>query len=85
MRIFTFRKLLSDRNVAKAAETRHQLDQLNIECVRLKKHLSQSVPEADVIREKNQYMDILGQLIEENVWMRKMIGELKNNQQGQFF
>lgn len=75
---------MSDRNVVKAAETRNQLDQLQLECVRLKKHLEKSVPESEFIKEKNQYMEIIAQLIDENVVMRKMLGELKNGQLGQF-
>lgn len=39
-----------------------------------------SVPESEFLREKHQYMDIIGQLTEENVVMRKMIGQLKANQ-----
>jgi hypothetical protein len=41
-----------------------------------------SIPESEFLREKHQYMDIIGQLTDENIIMRKMIGELKSNQQG---
>uniref|UniRef100_A0A915EN20 Uncharacterized protein n=1 Tax=Ditylenchus dipsaci TaxID=166011 RepID=A0A915EN20_9BILA len=44
--------LLSDRNVAKAAENRHMLGKMETECNRLKNHLSQSIPEGEFLREK---------------------------------
>uniref|UniRef100_A0A1I7SHT9 PH domain-containing protein n=1 Tax=Bursaphelenchus xylophilus TaxID=6326 RepID=A0A1I7SHT9_BURXY len=71
-------KLLSDRNVAKAAETRQRMEKLEAECARLKRHLNESVPESEFLREKDQYMDIIANLTEENMQMRQIIGKYQN-------
>ncbi|CAD5214121.1 unnamed protein product [Bursaphelenchus okinawaensis] len=71
-------KLLSDRNVAKAAETRQRMEKLETECSRLKRHLNESVPEADFLKEKDQYMDIIANLTEENMQMRQIIGKYQS-------
>ncbi|KAI1725414.1 hypothetical protein DdX_02072 [Ditylenchus destructor] len=73
-------KLLSDRNVAKAAESRHLVEKLEAECNRLRNHLSQSIPEGEFLREKHQYMEIIDRLTEENMDLRRIIGEYEKQQ-----
>jgi 3-methyladenine DNA glycosylase Tag len=77
-----FSKLLNDRNVVKASENAQQLERLEAECTRLKRFLSKSVPESEFLREKQQYIDIIAQLTEENMAMRKIIGEYEQQEQG---
>lgn len=68
--------------MVKAAETRDHLDQLTAECARLRRHLSNSIPKTEFLYEKHQYMDVIGQLTDENIEMRRIIGQLKGNQKG---
>ncbi|KAI1731908.1 hypothetical protein Ddc_00752 [Ditylenchus destructor] len=78
-------KLLSDRNVAKAAESRHLVEKLEVECNRLRNHLSQSIPEGEFLREKHQYMEIIDRLTEENMDLRRIIGEYEKQQRDDLF
>jgi hypothetical protein len=48
----------------------------------LRHHLAQSVPEADFLREKNQYLVIIDRLLEENMGLRRLLGEYEQRRKG---
>ncbi|KAI6200956.1 hypothetical protein M3Y96_00789800 [Aphelenchoides besseyi] len=77
-------KLNNDREVVKAVDSRRQIEKLELECARLRKHLSESIPETEYFREKQQYIEIINQLTEENIEMRKIIGDFEDEQRAVF-
>ncbi|KAI6241699.1 hypothetical protein M3Y99_00331800 [Aphelenchoides fujianensis] len=74
-------KLINDREVAKAVDTRRQIQKLESEIHRLRKHLSESIPESAFFREKQQYVEVINRLTEENMEMRRIIGDFEDEQQ----
>jgi hypothetical protein len=74
---------MADKNVVQATESRKQLDKMEGECQRLRTHLAQSVPEAEFLREKDQYLAIINRLVEENMHLRQVIGEFEQRRRGQ--
>lgn len=70
-------KLLENKNVVQATEARKLAEKLELECQRLRTHLAQSVPEAEFLREKDQYLGIINRLVEENMQLRQTIGEFE--------
>ena len=71
-------KLITDKSVVQASETRKQLDRLEVECQRLRAHLAQSVPEQEFLREKDQYLAIINRLVDENMHLRQVIGQFEH-------
>jgi hypothetical protein len=79
------RKLITDKSVVQASETRKQLDRLEVECQRLRAHLAQSVPEQEFLREKDQYLAIINRLVDENMHLRQVIGQFEHRRRGKSF
>ncbi|KAL7070107.1 hypothetical protein ACQ4LE_010340 [Meloidogyne hapla] len=70
-------KLLEDKKVVEAAETRKLTERLENECQRLRIHLAQSVPETEFLKEKDQYLTIINRLIDENMHLRQVVGKFE--------
>uniref|UniRef100_A0A914MS65 Uncharacterized protein n=1 Tax=Meloidogyne incognita TaxID=6306 RepID=A0A914MS65_MELIC len=71
-------KLLEDKKIVEASETRKLTEKLENECQRLRVHLAQSVPETEFLKEKDQYLTIINRLIDENMHLRQVVGKFEH-------
>ncbi|KAI6220579.1 IQ domain-containing protein E [Aphelenchoides fujianensis] len=76
-------KLINDREVAKAVDTRRQIQKLEVGNPSAEEALVRkvSIPESEFFREKQQYIEVINRLTEENMEMRRIIGDFEDGQQ----